>query len=63
VTETGPRGVDRRASGHLNRAVAPSRYRAGRRYFKNGIYNVTGDKVSAHFKNVRFWTRSVGRWI
>jgi hypothetical protein len=26
-------------------------------YFKNGVYNVTGDRAEAHFKNVRFWTR------
>jgi hypothetical protein len=26
-------------------------------YFKNGVYNVTGAKAEAHFRNVRFWTR------
>jgi hypothetical protein len=26
-------------------------------YFKNGVYGITGAKSTAHFKNMRFWTR------
>ncbi len=26
-------------------------------YFKNGVYNVTGARAAAHFRNVRFWRR------
>ena len=26
-------------------------------YFKNGVYNTTGTKAEAHFKNITFWTK------